>query len=1028
MSQYTEYNLTDPVVHPLDKCQKCHSGMGPIRVFVGTGERFADRGRICQSCSDVKNCHYTAFLTEQAYNFEDAELLASRLTLQRTYPGYSAQELRRDQILRPAIPPPALPPISPGQIDCANLDCSSKTGNRTRGHRQCIERFCKGCCETARAKAESTGGRRAHCIAHKVPSCDISREMVSLSQENSAVRPHALQNSSAAHISGPARSLANTASRPFEHIPATSSTCPSVATRGPLASLSAANSVRVPAEVPAGRSATAVLQHPGSVHDAFAPSQRAPGRRLARPMSSLWENKYSQAKTQRQEVKTNKARNEEMSSALKKTVTFVIWFENGVDPVRLQHHVDTYPQLMLESLGSVFIEPFQLSPTSLLDKYDTLKKLWSTITIRTVIVVDTQQPTLLRLRPDIWTPLKDCPQLIEEIEDQVRKLSGTKRSAHTLVSPPKKTIRTADSSSARDLTHPCPDVISLSSSDSETPHDQSSPLPRTKAKSSRKTAKLPTHHAQPPPFPLDRKGDALEAEHRSWPNDFYVVEIRDGLKKMEKMKAQQAIDYIHSFAEVFGVPMKKTSYNKYKSLWNGNDIPTKLRERFVKYGEQKAGLWKNLLKALKTYKSEDEGEVSDLFTDHSSTAHQDKGKQREVSPVSAPDDILATGDAADISAPVMGDSSDSDDDVVTPRCPYCDEKIPFAPTQRMIQMDNALRKITYLNPSPKNPHHRTAESFRVYFSYCELHRWAREELPKAQADGWPIEPDFASLWNRIWDLQADLLQIAANPKKNEFFIKTRELYTPGLSSRKVESLGAQYKRFEGKSAGYYGGTGWVILELILKHLIPDGQIDLTRAKPLSYNALVSEVLLPETTVRLIQEDLSLQRADAIDVFHDSSRFGSVAHPGTGEDPHIDNIQMMLSSIMALVSSDLEEYQNSQSALGFEDWIGLRADVRFGRSSTDNGTQASTAESSGLAPVDDSKHSGSPSQTAVQSPDADSRHHGGRVSGPAPAPNVKIEDDEIDLMSGSLDLPAVAGAIDGFHIVQGGDRVTYEIDD
>ncbi|EPQ54161.1 hypothetical protein GLOTRDRAFT_130548 [Gloeophyllum trabeum ATCC 11539] len=666
-----------------------------------------------------------------------------------------------------------------------------------------------------------------------------------------------------------------------------------------------------------------------------------------------------------------------MVEASKKTVTFIIWFENGVEPLRLHRHVETYPKVMLESFGPEFLVPFMLTPTSLIDKWDARQRKWLTIDIRTVITVETSHSTLLRLRPDIE----------DEMEEQCGRTNGIKR--HT---SPSSAVP-----SSRKVPKTTPVSIALHELDRTDKHHHifiSPPsLPvqgNTEDRSSYNTIKkkvvpaVAKRSRAPAPFPL-----GLPKKDRSWPHDFYVIEIDEGLRKTEQLKESRKTPYKVSFKKVFGVCMAKTTYNKYKNLWNSDQVPQDLRHCFLDHGRQSAGKWKKFLRALKTL-------VSDLVSDASSDSSSEsdssiswtpalksnKGKARVITPDK---DTTPQAPEASIRVPETADlSSDSDGDVDALRCPFCDEKLLFSPSARMEKMQQSLERITWPDPSPVNPNHRRAESFRVYSDFCELHRWEAEELPNALANGWPMKPDFASLWDRIWNLHAVVLSIISDPKRSLFFNETRMLYTPGSSSLQVESLGAQYVRFKGHSAGYYGGTGRIIIQMTLEQMIPDGPTDLSHVRPLSYNALITDVLIPEVTVRLIQEDLSVDWETAIVVLQESMRFGSFAHPGTGDDPHVNRLQRSISHVVGKINREIEE---SQFAV-----LGQTPEV-----STD-GSSGSDASNAGV---------GNASTGSSQ--------------------EVKVEQAEINLTLAGTDLPLFAGHMDGFQMVNDGGRTVFEID-
>lgn len=77
----------------------------------------------------------------------------------------------------------------------------------------------------------------------------------------------------------------------------------------------------------------------------------------------------------------------------------------------------------------------------------------------------------------------------------------------------------------------------------------------------------------------------------------------------------------------------------------------------------------------------------------------------------------------------------------------------------------------------------------------------------------------------------------------------------------------------------YGGEGYQIIYYVLVTLLDKTKYDLIKFKRLSWDTLIQKVVLPETVVRLIQEDLRISREEAIATFRESGFFGNLMHPG-----------------------------------------------------------------------------------------------------------------------------------------------------
>lgn len=54
---------------------------------------------------------------------------------------------------------------------------------------------------------------------------------------------------------------------------------------------------------------------------------------------------------------------------------------------------------------------------------------------------------------------------------------------------------------------------------------------------------------------------------RCWPQDFSVHEIADGLSAMQSLPGMNA----QRFTQAFGVPFVKTTFTKYRTIWNAMD-------------------------------------------------------------------------------------------------------------------------------------------------------------------------------------------------------------------------------------------------------------------------------------------------------------------------------------------------------------------------------------------------------------------------------------------------------------------------
>ncbi|KAJ7702175.1 hypothetical protein B0H16DRAFT_1227586, partial [Mycena metata] len=221
-------------------------------------------------------------------------------------------------------------------------------------------------------------------------------------------------------------------------------------------------------------------------------------------------------------------------------------------------------------------------------------------------------------------------------------------------------------------------------------------------------------------------------------------------------------------------------------------------------------------------------------------------------------------------------------------CPFCDEQLPASPSTELLQLRTRMEAISTPDPLPENSGHRRPASIVQVQGYCEQHRMERNVLPLAVAENWPFQPAFDALFDRVIALGPLLTALREELENSSFFRESKAHYTPApslpgaqpMSMTQMLSVGHQYsssERLRAQSAGYYGEIGYQIIMVALRFMFPDGS-DLELYEPLPYNVVLPEVLLPETVVRLVQEDLKITPRAAKLVINDSYTFGVTRHP------------------------------------------------------------------------------------------------------------------------------------------------------
>ncbi|KAJ7451205.1 hypothetical protein B0H11DRAFT_1692711, partial [Mycena galericulata] len=210
-------------------------------------------------------------------------------------------------------------------------------------------------------------------------------------------------------------------------------------------------------------------------------------------------------------------------------------------------------------------------------------------------------------------------------------------------------------------------------------------------------------------------------------------------------------------------------------------------------------------------------------------------------------------------------------------CNYCDEEFPCTPSKELLAMGEKLYRISWSDPLPDNIGHRSIPSMQAAADYCSRHRFERVHVPAAIEGHWPFKPDFSRLFRRILDLGQILRDLCKNSDQSPFFCSARKHY--GTKVTQLSSLGAQFASTRSSEHGtrYYGERGYQMLDTTLRSMFPDS-LDYSNFHPLTYAIIIREILIPEATIRLIQQDLTVSPGAAIDILQQSHHFGLVLHP------------------------------------------------------------------------------------------------------------------------------------------------------
>ncbi|KAJ7212990.1 hypothetical protein GGX14DRAFT_393200 [Mycena pura] len=201
-------------------------------------------------------------------------------------------------------------------------------------------------------------------------------------------------------------------------------------------------------------------------------------------------------------------------------------------------------------------------------------------------------------------------------------------------------------------------------------------------------------------------------------------------------------------------------------------------------------------------------------------------------------------------------------------CHYCDEPLPLSPTETLVDMGDKLYCISWAAPHPSNRLHRKLPRITRSADYCQRHRFERDQLGPALSRGWPDKPNF------------------------------------------------------GQQPGTRAWNGIIIATALSLLFPPDSpDSDLVPAyHPLPHIIFLREVLIPETTIRLIESDCRVNREEATSILHESYQFGLTLHPNDGECQSYTRILMCIADSNRYPNCSFDQYRISGTELSFEQWV------------------------------------------------------------------------------------------------------------
>ncbi|KAI5120725.1 hypothetical protein M0805_006431 [Coniferiporia weirii] len=249
-----------------------------------------------------------------------------------------------------------------------------------------------------------------------------------------------------------------------------------------------------------------------------------------------------------------------LEESLKRSLTLVIWYRNGCDPLRIAHEVSTFPLFQLQDFPELVTE-LGLQSTSYIDVYNTETGLWEQHKITTVRSVEQDQRLLYRLRPSLLDGLTDCPSLEHELALQPPPVAyQLKRQVDPYTPSP-------SSKQARVTPNPIPAIANPTAVQT-----WKSPVMRSTASPGSNTV---ANRAGPSSAAQNNVSGATTG--RRWPTDFSVHEITKGFDAMAAIiKADLRMRQRSAFETVF-TPCRyvKSTVGRAKLYWKRADQETK---------------------------------------------------------------------------------------------------------------------------------------------------------------------------------------------------------------------------------------------------------------------------------------------------------------------------------------------------------------------------------------------------------------------------------------------------------------------
>ncbi|CDO75402.1 hypothetical protein BN946_scf184855.g5 [Trametes cinnabarina] len=237
-------------------------------------------------------------------------------------------------------------------------------------------------------------------------------------------------------------------------------------------------------------------------------------------------------------------------------------------------------------------------------------------------------------------------------------------------------------------------------------------------------------------------------------------------------------------------------------------------------------------------------------------------------------------------------------DADTPVCPQmdCQDLIPAHPEAALVALLNRRRRVL--------THTDDGNLMDLNTQICDLVDYEAHQLPKAQANGWPLKFDACRLSKRVMLFKPHLQAVLRTPE-DAFMWRALD---SGTGGSKIKYLAGLYGRrpndralmatFQKIRVGYFGEEGEAVISSTLDVMFPSSSLrDVAQLQSINPESFKRLILVPECALYLIAQDRKLKvLADAFQVMCDSSSYGYHRFPFDGEIPiagELSIVQMVL---------------------------------------------------------------------------------------------------------------------------------------